>query len=253
MLKEAPPLVYVVGDVHGCFSLYSKLEALILRDSAHCLPGARALIVLLGDLVDRGPKSAQMLDLVLGPAPEGAQRLALAGNHEEMFQKFLVAPRPDAPWLEYGGRETLNSYGIYPPNGQNFSELSARRLGRMVATSVPQDHMDGLARLPVSLRLPRYLISHAGIDVHKPLNEQSEWDLMWSDPAELDQEPTAGQGPVGLLDLAAEGMQVVHGHVPAADPFEHSRRLSIDTGAYATGTLCAVRLTPRGAPLFLRV
>ena len=48
MLKEAPPLVYVVGDVHGCFSLYSKLETLILSDAAQCLPGARALIVLLG-------------------------------------------------------------------------------------------------------------------------------------------------------------------------------------------------------------
>lgn len=251
MLRQAPDLVYVVGDVHGCFSQYRALEARILADAAEVAPGVTALIVLLGDLVDRGPKSAQVLDLVLGPSPQGAQRLALAGNHEEMFLAFLDAPRPDAPWLDYGGCETLNSYGIYPPKGQRFADLTVRLLGQMIATSTTLAHIEALRALPVSLRFPGYLICHAGLDVHAPLAAQTERALMWSNPADLDLDIRAGEGPVALQELEAEGLRVVHGHVPGPTAFERPRRISIDTGAYGSGTLSAVRLRPGASAAFL--
>ncbi len=251
-LSNSPPLVYVVGDVHGCLALYSRLEDKIIADAQETVPDAPILIVILGDLIDRGPKSAQMLDLLLGRAPEKVTRMALAGNHEEMFLKFLDKPLPDAPWLDYGGRQTLNSYGLFPPKGKRFEDLGRRQLQQSIAAVVPDDHIQLLRSFPVSLRIPGFLICHAGLNIHAPLSEQTEYNLLWSKPADLDSDLTGTNSPPALRDLDTEETRVVHGHVPSVEPFETSRRVSIDTGAYLSGVLTAARLNKDATVKFLQ-
>ena len=107
-LSEGP--VYAVGDAHGCLSLYRQLEAQILRDAA-ALPGTPT-VVLLGDIVDKGPDTAALLDFLLRPAPPPLRRLCLRGNHESMMLAYLEKPAKNAQWLGFGGVETLLSYGL---------------------------------------------------------------------------------------------------------------------------------------------
>src|SRR6218665_1094709 len=101
LFDSAPDHVYAVGDVHGCDDLLESLEAKI-RDDARARVGSKCL-VMLGDYVDRGPKSASVLDRLTGRAPEGFRRVCLAGNHEEVMLDFLENPSVDHRWLDFGG------------------------------------------------------------------------------------------------------------------------------------------------------
>jgi serine/threonine protein phosphatase 1 len=232
-LSEMPPVTYAVGDIHGRLDLYRKLEARIAAEAATA--GHPVLVVLLGDLVDRGPDSAGLLDHLTARPPAGLQRQALMGNHEEMMLRFLGAPKAHKAWLSFGGRETLQSYGLLPDPERGF-DLSEARLRHMLAAHVPEEHIAFLRGLPAALRLGQsYFLCHAGIDPAKPLAAQSARDLMWTREMEAAADPP-------------EGVTVVHGHVPVERACPVGWRLPVDTGAYATGRLSAVRLTPDRPP-----
>ena len=241
-LDHDPALTYAVGDVHGCLDLYKSLEAAILKDARQQAPGQPVLIVLLGDLVDRGPDSAAVIDHLLDPPPENTERLCLCGNHEAMMLDFLDDPVPDAGWLSFGGIETLASYGVTPRPAWR-----RRQFTQAIASHIPPEHIAFLRNLPVSLTIPEYLLVHAGFDVGKPLADQLDRDFLWSNPASLDADHA---GP-GLRDLMQGGRRLVHGHVPAKTPEIHPDRIATDTGAFATGRLTAVRLMPGKSPDFL--
>lgn len=246
MLPEAPARTYVVGDVHGCLDLFDALEA---RISVHAAGDGPALLVLVGDLVDRGPNSAGVLDRMQEAPPPGLHRLALAGNHEAMFLDFLDHPRGDAPWLFHGGAETLGSYGLRPDPLRGYN-LPTRQLRHMVQATVPESHRLFLETMPVSLRLPGYLICHAGLNPARPLAQQTDQDLMWSDPGALDLAPDAAPA---IADMTAHGLKMVHGHVPQFRIGLHDRRIAVDTGVYGSGVLSAVCLRPGHPPEILQV
>ncbi len=233
-LHPQPPLAYVVGDIHGQLDLYRKLEARIAAEAA----GTPALVVLVGDLIDRGPNSAGVLDFVMARAPQGLQRQVIMGNHEEMFLRYLDAPRAEARWLDYGGRETLASYGIYGDPARGF-DLPDKRLRQMFEASIPAEHIAWLRALPGALNLgERYFISHSGIDPTKPLAAQDARDLMWSR---------------GFTAPPPEGVTVIHGHTPVDTVDLRGPYIDVDTGAYATGRLSAVRLAPHAPPELVEV
>jgi serine/threonine protein phosphatase 1 len=233
-LADMPPLTYAVGDVHGHLDLYRKLEAQIIEEAA----GQPILIVLLGDLVDRGPDSAGLIDLMMARAPAGVQRLVLMGNHENMFLKFLTNPAKNMNWISYGGRETLASYGIYGDPTRGF-DLPEKRLLQMIESSVPLEHIDWLRGLPGALYLgPRFFLSHSGIDPAKPLEAQTTRDLMWSR---------------GMVAPPPEGVTVIHGHTPIEVVDARGPYINLDTGAYETGRLSALRLIPEVEPAVLDV
>ena len=227
-LSSFPSAIYAVGDTHGCLSQLRHLHDTILDDGA-TIQG-RKLIVMLGDYVDRGPESADTLDFLLEPMGGDFQRICLCGNHDDMMLAHVDDPQISS-WLEYGGLETLTSYGI---DAQAYRDASIRQRKSLVESYIPQPHLDFLAALPVLLSVPGVLFSHTGIRPDLPIEDHADADLMW---------------PVHDYDASAyAGLPlVVHGHTPVPTPILAAHRICVDTGCFATGILTAVRLQ-RGLP-----
>jgi len=226
-----PAAIYAIGDVHGRYDLLRALEKQI-ADDAVAYDGEKWLVTL-GDYVDRGAQSASVLDHLTGAAPNGFRRVSLCGNHEQMMLDFIAAPVWPSSWLDYGGIETLRSYGI----AVEASRGEPRRLRALIESHIPEEHLQFLRELPVCLALPGFVFVHAGIRPGIPVEEQSEEDLLWIRHEFLD-----AQLPAGLT--------VVHGHTPMPEPVVTPQRISIDTGAFATGRLTGVRIVP-GEPAHL--
>ncbi|WP_157019511.1 metallophosphoesterase family protein [Mesorhizobium xinjiangense] len=225
-LDTSSSAVYAVGDVHGCLDELLALERLIGTD-AEQLPPCPRLIVMLGDYVDRGPASAQVLDHLTEPPPLGFERVCLAGNHDLMMLDFLEGRCELSAWLAMGGEATLASYGI------DVSGLGRARFRRQVEDavrqSIPAAHLAFLRGLPVLLESPKFLFVHAGIRPGLPLAGQSDNDLVTIRSAFFDH--------AALLER-----YVVHGHTPVARPTLEGRRLNLDTAAFSTGRLTCARL-----------
>lgn len=233
-LARMPARIYAVGDIHGCLPLFLTLEALIAQDAAD-VEGTK-LIVLLGDMVDRGPKSAALIDHLMAPPPSGFNRLALLGNHEDMMLNFLQDPIRQRRWLTFGGRETLMSYGMQPDPRHEFA-LPAPRINQMIQAHIPTAHIEWLKNLPASFQVGPYLLAHAGYDPSKMIEEQQKDDLIWGNP--------------GRLDAVRSPFVAVHGHVPVELAHVGENRINVDTGAYYSGLLSAVCLTPDEPPRLL--
>lgn len=233
-IDTAPSVVYAIGDVHGCLSELLVLEDKITRDSAGI--EGRKLIVMLGDYIDRGPQSAGVIDHLLARPPVSFERICLMGNHEVMATAFLERPLARADWLQFGGAETLQSYGLPP---EALSGRSPSRLRQTIEAYVPQEHRTFLSARDWTLSMPGWLFVHAGLRPGVPLEQQDPNDLFW-----IRDEFFAAPGPSPL--------RVVHGHTPAAEPVVTPNRICIDTGAFATGRLTALRITPDGGTQLLQ-
>lgn len=234
-IEAARPLIYAIGDVHGCHDALLALEARILAD-ARQTGRSRPLIVYLGDYVDRGPDSMAVLShLSRSNHPDGIDRIALCGNHDDAFLRFIRNPVENAAWLDFGGDATLRSYGIgHLAHVRRPDEL--RALGTALAEAVPQDHVAFLEDLPILARWANRLFVHAGIRPGVAIEEQTEEDLLWI------REPFLSEGP-------GQPITVIHGHTAGIEPVFGSGRICIDTACYATGRLTALKLTPDGAGL----
>lgn len=229
-----PSCLYVVGDIHGCIDLLLELEQAIVADASG-VKGER-WIVCVGDYIDRGPASSDVVSYLMRPPPSGFRRFALKGNHEELFLAFLQAPETAVEWLELGGAETAVSYGV---RSSLIDRSIPRKLANALRAVVPKEHIAWLEHLPVSLRLPGLAVVHAGLRPGVPFDDQSDSDLLWirSPFLEADRD---------------DGLLVVHGHTPTTDPEVTSGRICVDTGAFATGILTAVRLARDEKPRFLQ-
>lgn len=233
-LDTLPAVVYAIGDVHGCLEELRSLERKITQDSAG-IEGYK-LLVMLGDYIDRGPNSAGVIDHLLAPPPDGFERICLMGNHEVMASAFLDQPSPRSGWLSFGGAETMQSYGLpsFAPSGS-----SASRVRQAVEAHVPQEHRDFLRSLAWTLSLPGWLFVHAGLRPGLPLEEQDPEDLFWI-REEFFTAPALPQ------------IRIVHGHTPAAEPVVTPGRICLDTGAFATGRLTALKITSDGQTRILQ-
>lgn len=223
-------LVYAVGDIHGRSDLMDGLLARIVVDAAPALSrGERPLLIFLGDYVDRGADSKGVLDrLTALLATPGFEVRALMGNHEEAMLAFIDDPAGNPGWLEFGGGATLASYGVAPPIGRvGPEELAA--LGSALALALPDAHLRLLKSLELAVVLGGYVFVHAGLRPGVPLDAQSARDLLW-----IRQEFLSEKKPFEKV--------VVHGHTPEEMPYDGPTRIGLDTGAYATGVLTAVRL-----------
>lgn len=216
--------IYVVGDVHGRADLFRSLIDAIEDDDRQAAPAATT-IVLLGDLVDRGPDSAG----VVAQARElqGRRRVRiLAGNHEEMFLQSFEERSVLRHFLKHGGRETLFSYGI---SRDRYNESTLDELQQLMREAVPQADRDFLCGLEEYVIAGDYLFVHAGILPEVPLEEQSRHDLLWIRDR-------------FLRHTAPHSHVVVHGHTICDPVDECANRIGIDTGAYRTGKLTALVL-----------
>jgi serine/threonine protein phosphatase 1 len=229
-LDRQPERIYAIGDVHGCLDMLKSVEAQIVADAAGA--AGTKLIVMLGDLIDRGPASAQVIDHVLARPPEGFERICLRGNHEAMMLAFIRDPRRGAVWLENGGREAMLSYGL--PSDTLLRGVAPRVLDNLIASHVPTEHVEFLESLPVLLDTPEAVFVHAGLRPGVKIDAQADDDLIWfrdnyeSDYSEFDR-------------------LIVHGHMPRTEALVSPYRLALDTGVYVNGRLTAARIMP-GAP-----
>ncbi|WP_224702743.1 metallophosphoesterase family protein [Devosia aquimaris] len=228
-----PAAVYAIGDIHGCLHELRQLEEMIVRDAAGI--AGEKWILWLGDMVDRGPSSSAVLDRAMANPPAGFTRHCLMGNHESMMLQFMQAPNPRSDWLSFGGMETLYSYGM---SGSVFEKSGQRQLQAIIDSHVPADHLAFIESLPLWIALPGVVFVHAGIRRGLPMAEQDERDLLWIRDEFFD-----------APDI--DGLIVVHGHTPAAEPVVLPNRLCLDTGAFATGALTAARLQPGQPPHLL--
>lgn len=225
-LDQRPDVIYAIGDVHGCHDLFKRLQAKIVLD-AEQHEGAKAL-VMLGDYVDRGPNSASVIDDLLVRDPSGIKRYCLAGNHEETMLDFLINPHPQHRWLGFGGLETLQSYGIY--------DIPSKRhkLKIIIDSHIPQEHFTFLHSLPSLVSVPGICFAHAGVENGVPLQHQNDKQLLWSRPQEQ------------KVPATANPFLTVHGHTPVKSVALVENRLNVDTGAFMTGRLSAVKISRDG-------
>ena len=217
--------VYAIGDIHGRLDLFLPLLAHIRDDSAARHP-ADTHVVLLGDMVDRGPYSAETLEFLLSAMPSFATFHCLMGNHEEAMLRALdpLEDRAENAWLKFGGYETLASYGV--PVSMLGEEIPAADVLRQY---IPDRHHAFLKGLRETARFGDYLFVHAGVRPGLPLEVQHPEDTRWIRKEFLDY-----RGDFGAF--------VVHGHSISTEPDLQSNRMGIDTGAYRSGRLTALGL-----------
>lgn len=226
--------VYAIGDIHGRADLLAELFGRIDASRAH-FPASKALHVFLGDYVDRGPSSRDVIDLLL---ERGRQYPAiyLKGNHESYLSNFLKNPEVFAEWRLYGGLDTLLSYGLAPSLNPGARERVV--LSSDLKRVLPAVHRDFFGSLTVSFTCGDFFFVHAGVRPGIALAKQHEEDLLWIREDFL------------LHEDAYEKL-IVHGHTPVIEPDIRFNRINIDTGAYATGKLTCLALE-RDEMFFIR-
>jgi serine/threonine protein phosphatase 1 len=217
---------YAIGDVHGRLDLLEDLLALIEADNAARGP-AKTWVALLGDLIDRGPDSAGVIERFVSNPPLWANMVYLQGNHEEFLLSVLTGKEETVGnWLTYGGYECAASYGV--SRGSTMNATPAQIVERLKA-AVPRSHIEFLNNMADSFRFGDYLFVHAGIRPGVPVAEQSQRDLRWIRE--------------GFLDCADDhGVVVVHGHTIVEKVEQLPNRIALDTGAYRSGVLTAIGL-----------
>jgi len=220
--------VYAIGDIHGRADLLEILHDLV-REDARKYPDQRRVIIYLGDYVDRGLNTRDVIDILLRPPPDGFERICLKGNHEAMMLEFLDDATVGPGWMDLGGKATLLSYAVGVEGG--FAEAQGMEKARtQLLEKMPAAHLAFLRQLPITHVEGDYLFVHAGIRPGVPIEDQVEQDLLWI------REPF-------LSSTAEHGKVVVHGHtIAGSKPDVTERRIGIDTAAYATGALTCLVL-----------
>ncbi|MDB5457322.1 MAG: diadenosine tetraphosphatase [Caulobacter sp.] len=225
----AGQLVYAVGDIHGRYDLLRQLLSSIAVDAADRARGRAPILIFCGDYIDRGPQSAQVLEALIWLRRRTDIAVhALRGNHEQALLDFLADPERGAPWLDFGGGETLGSYGVTPPDqGADLASLVAAR--DQLLQRMPAAHLRLIESLELMLVIGDHAFVHAGVRPGTALLDQAEDDLLWIRQGFID-----FPGPFEKI--------IVHGHSWREDrPVLLDHRVGLDTGAYQTGVLTAVR------------
>lgn len=217
---------YAVGDIHGRLDLLDHLLDQIHADMQRRGP-KETLLIFVGDLIDRGPASAQVVERLRTYVHDGVRPIFLLGNHEEVLLRILDGDGSlIASWLRFGGSQCLRSYGVEPAA---LKGLRDPEIVEVVRRAIPEEHVEFLRSFVDTCRFGDYLFVHAGIRPGVELHEQSQSDLRWI------REPF-------LLDDTDHGVVVVHGHTIRAEVEERPNRIGIDTGAFATGVLTALAI-----------
>lgn len=223
--------LYAIGDIHGQLDLLKAAHQRIFDDG-----GADATIAHVGDLIDRGPDSAGVVEYLMRGRNSGRPWVITRGNHDRFLPNFLKTPdwtdkgmSTGAHWVDHpglGAAATLASYGIDPDQPRADLHRDALR-------AVPAAHAEFLATLPLWYLHPLALVVHAGVRPGVDLQAQDEHDLVWIRKGFL--ESQADYGPL-----------VVHGHTALERPTLYRNRLNIDSGAAYGREMTAVVIEADG-------
>ena len=216
--------VYAIGDIHGRLDLFSQLIAAVEADDAARGP-AQTTVVLLGDLIDRGPDSAGVVAAAKAWSEQRPLRI-LMGNHEEMLLGALDRIDVLRGFVNFGGKETILSFGVAP---ETYNAASWEELQDLLRQAIPAQTLTFISGFESLVRIGDYAFVHAGIRPGVDLEAQTPADLRWI------REPFLSSG-------ARHGEVIVHGHTITDAPALRPNRIGIDTGAYASGRLTALVL-----------
>lgn len=217
-LAPAEPLA-VIGDVHGRADLF--------RSILERLDGFDGQLVQVGDLVDRGEASRDVLET----ARARAGLVCLMGNHERMMLDFIDAPDlAGRRWLRNGGLQTLASFGVggLTENAEGTALIAARDALR---DAMGAEMLSWLETRPMMFRSGNIAVVHAMTDPAFPIDGQDAQTLLWARPARF-------------ATARTDGIWTVHGHTIVEAAKADMGRIAVDTGAYATGTLTAAIIRP---------
>ncbi|WP_309662844.1 metallophosphoesterase [Sphingomonas sp.] len=218
--------VYAVGDIHGRLDLLNDTLSRIEADIDGRRP-AQNIIVFLGDLIDRGPASADVVERLRTYYRDGLRTVFLTGNHEEVLLRLIRGEsRYLRDWLSFGGAECAKSYGI---SSTALKQMDAEQAVAHLRQKIPDSHQRFLQGFVDTFQIGAYVFVHAGVRPGVPLSEQTQADLRWIRRPFLDND-------------ADHGFIVVHGHTISGEVDVRTNRVGIDTGAYRTGVLTAMGL-----------
>jgi serine/threonine protein phosphatase 1 len=216
--------LYAVGDIHGRLDLLREIDGRI-RDDAAAARSARNTVIYLGDYIDRGDQSREVVDWLIDRPLPGFQRVLLLGNHEDSLLQFLTDVQIGPAWLAYGGAATLLSYGVKPPS----TDREFVRVQEELRDRLPSRHLAFMRGLALCHVEGDYYFVHAGIRPGVPLDLQKQEDMLWIRDE-------------FLLSRQDFGKIVVHGHTITEAPEIRRNRIGIDTGAFASGRLTCLVL-----------
>jgi len=200
--------IYAVGDIHGC---YDKLSELIKKMD---IDFESDTLVFLGDYIDRGPQSFEVVAYLTDLKQRYANIIFLKGNHEEMLEKYLSG-EDRITYLVNGGQQTLESYMNRPrPEGE---------------PAIPSTHLEFFKSLRIYYETQNYIFVHAGLKNKVPLEKQKTEDLLWIRRRFIESKYDYGK-------------MVVFGHTPLHEPLLLPNKIGIDTGAVYGNRLTCVRL-----------
>jgi serine/threonine protein phosphatase 1 len=214
--------LYAIGDVHGCADLLDRLMQTVAAEERNTPKTSQ--LIFLGDYVDRGPDSRGVIDRLLRIRRERPATVFLKGNHEAVFLDFLSDAVSAADWLDWGGVETLESYGV-----EGAATRDPVELGDELRAKFPAEHFAFLNELDLWRVFGDYAFVHAGFKPGKAFDAQEERDMLWI-RGEFHNAPAA----------IRPDKVVVHGHQPIRKALDAGWRIDVDTGACFTGRLTAV-------------
>ncbi|MBW7971542.1 metallophosphoesterase family protein [Bradyrhizobium sp. BR 10289] len=212
--------VYAISDIHGCADLLQQMFTVIDRDLT-TIGSRRPIHVFLGDYIDRGPDSCRTIELLIERGRRH-ESVFLKGNHEAFLADVLKDPLQLDQWKQFGGLQTLTSYGLRPSLNPDAAEQT--ELIQQLASKIPPHQRHFFESLRLRFVCGDFFFVHAGVKPGVPLAQQQEQDLLWIREEFLQSERQFGK-------------YIVHGHTPVQEPDIRPNRVNIDTGAYATGNL----------------
>jgi len=217
---------YVVGDIHGRLDLLDRLLASIHEDLER-RPATKTVLAFVGDLIDRGPQSAQVVERLRNYRHPGVRPVFILGNHEEVLLRIMAGDAElITKWCWFGGTQCLKSYGV---DVEELASVDNAAALAVVQEAIPASHVKFFESFVDSCRFGDYLFVHAGIRPGVELSGQLQSDLRWI------REPF-------LFDDTDHGFVVVHGHTISEQVEERPNRIGIDTGAFRSGILTALAI-----------
>ncbi|MCK4842390.1 MAG: serine/threonine protein phosphatase [Methylococcales bacterium] len=219
--------LYCIGDIHGRYDLLQEIHTIILKDSQDYLHPVT--VVYMGDYIDRGAQSKEVIDYLLSNPLPLFQSVFLMGNHEQILLEFLFSPNcpRTVMWLGFGGLSTLASYGVQVLGIPHAGVI--KKIRQQFKQKIPDSHVRFFQQMKAFYEKGGYYFAHAGVRPKVRLSRQKREDLLWIRE--------------GFLESKLfHGKVIVHGHSVTDEPVIRDNRIGIDTGAYDSGLLTCLVL-----------
>ena len=223
--------LFAIGDIHGCLKQLVSLQDKIFNYPEY--KKENDVIIYLGDYIDRGPNSKEIIQNMVRIQKENIKSIFLMGNHEQVMIDFIFNKVNNLQyWIALGADKTFKSYNIELAEfiKDGFESNKIEKLRTLFIERMTEEHQYFIKNLRLFHSIGKYLFVHAGINPEKVLKNQNKIDFLWS---RSDQ----------FFDKNFKFEKIiVHGHTPEKEVVNFPYRINIDTGCFFSGKLSCVCL-----------